>query len=50
MCFRNIKSAYLGVKSKDDLLAIHNLFERCVQETYLCPEFSRRIPGTGYRG
>jgi len=44
MCFRNIKSAYLGVKSKRDLLAIHGLLERRVQETYSCPEVSRRYP------
>jgi hypothetical protein len=50
MCFRNMKGEYLRVKSKRDFLAIHGRQERFVQETYLCPEFSRRVAGTGYRG
>jgi hypothetical protein len=50
MCFRNIKTEYLQVKSKRDFFSIHGRQDRLVQETYLCPEFSRRISGTGYRG
>ncbi len=50
MCFRNLKQEYLKVKSKDDFWSVHDRYERSVQETYVCPEFERRIPGTGYRG
>ena len=50
MCFRNIKDEYLKVKSKDDFWGVHDKFERKVQETYLCKEFKRRVPGKGYRG
>lgn len=50
MCFKNRKSEYLKVKSKRDFFLIHDQFERFVQEPYLCGEFERRIPGTGYRG
>ncbi len=49
-CFRNLKAEYLKVKSKSDFWAVHDLNERYVQETFLCPEFKRRVPGTGYRG
>jgi len=50
MCFRNLKTEYLKVKSKDDFWSVHDRYDRFVQETYLCPEFERRVPGTGYRG
>jgi hypothetical protein len=50
MCFRNIKAEYLQVKSKRDFFSVLGRQDRFVQETYLCSEFSRRIPGTGYRG
>lgn len=52
MCFRNIKDQYLKVKTKDDYIdiEIEALHERWVQETYLCPDFTVRIKGTGYRG
>ncbi len=50
MCFRNLKSEYLKVKSKTDFWSVHNHYDRMVQETYLCPEFERRVLGTGYRG
>ena len=50
MCFRNIKSEYLLVKSKDDFWNVHDRFERQVQETYLCADFALRVAGTGYRG
>jgi hypothetical protein len=50
MCFRNIKTEYQQVKTKDEFWHVHDRYDRMVQETYLCPEFERRIPGTGYRG
>jgi len=48
-CFRQVKEEYAKVKSKQDLFGVWGQSER-VQETYLCPEFERRRPGTGYRG
>lgn len=50
MCFRNLKEEYLRVSTKDELFEIHDRYDRTVQETYLCPEFEKREPGTGYRG
>ncbi len=50
MCFRNLKAEYLKVTTKRDFWSVHGRQDRLVQETYLCPEFERRIPGTGYRG
>jgi len=50
MCFRNLKAEYVKVTTKDELWPIHDRYDRLVQETYLCPDFERRIPGTGYRG
>jgi hypothetical protein len=50
MCFRNLKAEYLRVRTKDDLWAVHDRCDARVQETHLCPEFQRRVPGTGYRG
>jgi hypothetical protein len=50
LCFRNLKAEYLKVKTKQDFWSVHGRQDRFVQETYLCPEFERRIPGTGYRG
>jgi hypothetical protein len=49
-CFRDHGEEYLAVTSKVDLLGIWDSLSGYVQETYLCPEFSRRLPGTGYRG
>ncbi len=49
-CFRGAKAAYRSVSSKQDLFAIWESATGYVQETYLCPEFERRRPGTGYRG
>jgi hypothetical protein len=48
MCFRNRKQDYLAVRSKHQMWSLK--CDRLVQETYLCPEFERRVPGTGYRG
>jgi hypothetical protein len=50
MCFRNLKTEYLKVTTKKEFWSVHGRQDRFVQETYLCPEFERRIPGTGYRG
>jgi Family of unknown function (DUF6304) len=49
-CFRDNKAAYRAVKGKDGLFAIWDTLSGFVQETYLCPEFERRKPGSGYRG
>lgn len=49
-CFRNLKREYLNVQSKVDFWSLHDRYQRLVQETYLCEEFERRVPGTGYRG
>ena len=49
MCFRNMKAQYSRVASKHDFLQLGPPKED-VQETYVCPEFERRQPGTGYRG
>ncbi len=50
MCFRNLKTEYLRVKSKSDFWGVHDRYEEMVQETYFCDEFEPRTPGTGYRG
>jgi hypothetical protein len=50
LCFRDNKQVYLQIQSKTDLFHIWDTMSGLVQETYLCPEFERRIPGTGYRG
>jgi hypothetical protein len=50
MCFRNLKVEYLRVTTKQEFWSVHGRQDRFVQETYLCPDFERRIPGTGYRG
>jgi hypothetical protein len=49
-CFRDNKAEYLAVRSKKALFRIWGTMTEFVQETYLCPEFTRRVPGTGYRG
>jgi len=48
-CFRNQKDVYARVKNKFDLFEILDEGQR-VQETYLCSDFERRRPNTGYRG
>ncbi len=50
MCFRNLKAEYLRVSTKDEFWSVHDRYDRLVQETYLCSEFQRRVPGSGYRG
>ncbi len=50
LCFRDNKAGYLTVKGKSDLFRIWSTATEYVQETYLCPEFERRVRGSGYRG
>jgi hypothetical protein len=47
-CHRGAKDRYLAVSSKRDYWSVPVTEE--VPETYLCDEYERRIPGTGYRG
>ncbi len=47
-CHRGAKDQYLAVRSKLDYWSVPVTEE--VPETYLCGEYQRRIPGTGYRG
>lgn len=47
-CHRGAKEQYLAVRSKRDYWSVPVTED--VMETYLCPEYERRIPGTGYRG
>ena len=47
-CHRDAKSQYLAVGSKADYWNVPVTEE--VPETYSCPEYKRRVPGTGYRG
>lgn len=50
MCFRGNKEEYLSVRTKREYMAMRCGATELIQETYLCPEFARRVPGTGYRG
>jgi Family of unknown function (DUF6304) len=51
LCFRESKAQYRKVKSKSDLFKLAEAIKPLVvQETFLCPEFKKRQPGTGYRG
>jgi Family of unknown function (DUF6304) len=47
-CHRDAKAQYLPVRSARDYWDVPVTEE--VLETYLCPEYQRRIPGTGHRG
>jgi hypothetical protein len=47
-CHRDARQQYLAVESKGDYWSVPVTEE--VMETYLCPAYQRRIPGTGYRG
>jgi hypothetical protein len=47
-CHRGAKEQYLAVRSKAEYWPVPVTEE--VPETYLCEEYQRRIPGTGYRG
>ncbi len=50
VCFRECKAEYLAVRTKDDYIAVWDKNAGPVQETGICPEFTRRSPKTGYRG
>jgi hypothetical protein len=47
-CHRDAKTQYLAVRSKADYWDVPVTED--VPETYLCDEYERRVPGTGYRG
>lgn len=49
-CFRDQKESYRQVKGKHGMFALWDKRTEYVRETALCPEFERRVPGTGYRG
>jgi len=49
-CFRNTKQEYLSLKGKAAYFELQDKIAEFVQETYLCSEFEKRLPGTGYRG
>ena len=50
ICFRNHKREYLSLTGKQAVFQLIEKTNEIVQETYLCPEFEKRVPGTGYRG
>lgn len=47
-CHRDAKEQYLDVRSKADYWSVPVTED--VPEFYLCPQYRRRVPGTGYRG
>jgi hypothetical protein len=47
-CHRGAKAQYLAVRSKADYWTVP--ITEQVPETHVCPEYERRVPGTGYRG
>jgi Family of unknown function (DUF6304) len=47
-CHRGAKEQYLAVRSKRDYWPVP--VAETVPETYRCPEYQVRVPGTGYRG
>lgn len=49
-CFRERKSDHDKVRTKSDLFELWDKMTEFVPETFLCPEFCMRRPGTGYRG
>lgn len=49
-CFRDNKAGYLKIRGKNDLIHMWKSMTEYVQETSLCPEYRRRVPGAGYRG
>ena len=55
ICFRTNKAGYLAIPQgedfeKDAYFDVMDTVSEWVQETHLCSEFERRMPGTGYRG
>ncbi|MGW6710089.1 DUF6304 family protein [Streptomyces sp. NPDC054956] len=49
-CFRDSKDAYRAVRTKRDIFALWPENAGSVQETFLCDQYERRAPNTGYRG
>jgi Family of unknown function (DUF6304) len=49
-CFRNSKQEYRSLRGKAAFFELQDQIAEQVQETYLCPEFEKRMPNTGYRG
>jgi len=49
-CYRNMKADYLAAHSKAEWFELSKRCDTRVQEIYICPDFTLRIPGTGYRG
>ena len=49
-CFRNTKQEYRSLTGKAAYFDLQDRMAEFVQETYLCPEFEKRVPNTGYRG
>jgi hypothetical protein len=47
-CHRHAKPQYLAVRSTADYWRIPVAED--VPETYLCDDYQRRIPGSGFRG
>jgi len=47
-CHRDVRAQYLAVRSKGDYFQVP--VTETVPEFYRCPEYVRRVPGTGYRG
>lgn len=47
-CHRGAKAQYLAVISKRDYWSVPVTED--VMETYVCSDYERRVPGTGYRG
>lgn len=53
MCFKQQKEAYLDLSTNFNKFDYFKVIEQGfgqVQETYCCPSFEKRVPGTGYRG
>jgi hypothetical protein len=50
ICFRYHKQEYQSFTDKPAFFRLIEKTRERVQETYLCPEFEKRVPGTGYRG
>lgn len=49
-CFRNTKQEYQSLTGKAAYFELQDRMTELVQETYLCPEFEKRVPNSGYRG
>lgn len=50
-CFRDARQRYLAIRSKRDYMQMYpHAVTEWVDELYVCPEFTPRVPGTGYRG